>query len=138
MAKQIRNLVGLALLLATISASAQITHTIGVTVPFSFVAAGKNWTAGDYKVKINKHTGIVTLSSEGIASATLLTDQDERPGEVSRSYLRFGRYGDRWILREVMLECTAQILNSRILEKELTKLKPSGEKTLVAGEFVAR
>jgi hypothetical protein len=133
MKKQIKNIVGLALLLVTASAFAQITHTIGVQVPFSFVADGRNWPAGEYRIKIDKHMGLLTLSSEGVTPATFLTNKDERRGDPSsRTYLQFQHYGDRWVLQAVTLDGTAQILNSGKLEKELARLKPSGNKTLVA------
>jgi hypothetical protein len=131
MTKQIRSLIGVALLLAAVSAFAQTTHTIRVKVPFPFVTAGKSWPAGDYRVQIRTDNRTLTLSSPGIASATVRTTTDERSGE-GRTYLRFQRYGDRWVLQEVTQDGTAQVLNSSELESELAKLKPSCQETLVA------
>jgi hypothetical protein len=138
MTKQIRHFVGLALLLAAISASAQITHTIEVKVPFSFIAAGKNWPAADYRVKIDKHTGFVTLTTAGIAPATVLTNKDDRPGEAGQTYLRFRRYGERWVLQEVTQDGTAQLLNMGKLERQVAKLNSPGQVTTITAAFAAR
>jgi len=131
MTKQIRSLIGVALLLAAVSAFAQTTRAIRVKVPFPFVTAGKSWPAGDYRVQIRTDNRTLTLSSHGIGSATVPTTTDERAGE-KRTYLRFQRYGERWVLQEVTQDGTAQVLNSGELESELTKLKPSCQETLVA------
>ena len=69
MKKQIAGLFGFALLLAAASAHAQITETVQVKVPFSFVAAGKTWPAADYKVQITQPTGLIKLSADNIAPA---------------------------------------------------------------------
>jgi hypothetical protein len=56
MAKTTRSLIGLSLLLAAISASAQVRHAIKVTVPFPFVTSEKSWPAADYEVEITPKT----------------------------------------------------------------------------------
>jgi hypothetical protein len=131
MMKQLRSLIGVALLLTAVSAFAQTTHAIRVKVPFPFVTAGKSWPAGDYRVQIRTENSTVTLNSSGMASATVLTNTDDRSG-VRRTYLRFQRYADHWVLQEVTLDGTAQVLTSVELESELAKLKPSCQETLVA------
>ena len=131
MTKQIRSLIGVALLLAAVSAFAQTTRTIRVKVPFPFVTAGKIWPAGDYRVQIRTDNRTLTLSSHGIGSAIMPTTTDERAGE-RRTYLQFQRYGERWVLQEVTQDGTAQVLNTGELESELTKNKPSCQETLVA------
>ena len=120
MTKQIRNLIGVALLLAAVSASAQTANVIRVKVPFPFVTAGKSWPSADYSVRIRTDNGILILSSSGIGSATMLTNPDERPGE-RRTYLQFQRSGDRWFLQEVTVEGRAHIVPTGELEKELVK-----------------
>ena len=120
MTKQLGRLIGVALLLAAVSASAQTTNIIRAKVPFPFVTAGKLWPAADYSVQIRTENGTVILSSPGISSAIILTTADERPGE-GRTLLRFQRSGDRWFLQEVTLGGTGHVLPASELGKELVK-----------------
>jgi hypothetical protein len=122
MTKQIRTLMGVALLLAAVSALAQTTNTniLEVKVPIPFVTAGKNWPAADYRVQIHTENNTLTLSSRGIGSAIMLTTTGERPRE-GRTYLQFQRSGDRWFLQEVTRDGTAHVLPPGKSEKELLK-----------------
>jgi hypothetical protein len=120
MTKQLGSLIGVALLLAAVSASAQNTNTIRVKVPFPFVTAGKIWPAADYNVQIGAENGPVSLSTHGATRATILTTLDQRPGE-GPAYLEFQRTGDRWFLHEVTLGSTGHIFPASELEKELIK-----------------
>ncbi len=120
MTKQLGHLIGVALLLAAVSASAQTTNLIRVKVPFPFVTAGKLWPAADYSVQIRTENGTVTLSSPGITSAIVLTTTEERPGE-RRTLLQFQRSGDRWFLQEVTLDGTGHVLPASELREELVK-----------------
>jgi hypothetical protein len=129
MAKQIRRLIGAALLLAAVSASAQTV--VKATIPFPFVTAGKSWPAADYTLKISMHNGMLTLSSPGIGSAMILTTGTQRSGE-KQSYLRFQRLSDRWVLHEVTAFDTARVPSPGKLEKELARHNPSLQETIVA------
>jgi hypothetical protein len=120
MTKQLGRLIGVALLMAAVSVSAQTTNLIHVKVPFPFVTAGKLWPAADYSVQIRTENGTVTLSSQGITSATILTTSDERPGE-GRTLLQFQRSGDRWFLQEVTLGGMGHVLPASEWGKELVK-----------------
>jgi hypothetical protein len=126
MTKQLGSLIGVALLLAAVSASAQTTNIIRVKVPFPFVTAGKSWPAADYTLQVRTENGIVTLSLPGIASATMLTIADQRPRE-GRTYLQFQRSGDRWFLREVTLNGMAHVVPKGELAKELLEERVSVE-----------
>jgi hypothetical protein len=119
MAKQIRNFVGLALLLAASSGFAQVQHAIRFRVPFSFMAAGRSWAAGDYRMQFNTDTGFVTLSSFGINSATVMTSPGDPSREIGYSHLRFQSDGEHWILREVLVDGKARILRLKKSEREL-------------------
>ena len=72
MTKRIASLIGLALL-ATVSASAQITSKMDVNVPFSFAVAGKTWAAGAYKLDIRLDNGLAVLHSTESGSRMFLT-----------------------------------------------------------------
>jgi hypothetical protein len=132
MAKTIRSLIGLSLLLAAVSASAQVRHTIQVTVPFPFVTAEKSWPAADYQVEITPENGILTLRSADITPATMLTTSDERSGD-NKAHLRLQCSGDRWVLREVVVDGVARVLPLGKSEKEQAEVEPSCQDTIVAG-----
>jgi hypothetical protein len=129
MAKQIRRFIGVALLLAAVSASAQTV--LKVKVPFPFVTAGKSWPAADYKLEITTENGMLTLSSFGIGSAMMLTTATQRSGE-KQAYLRFQSLSGRWVLQKVTAYDTARVPSRGKLEKELAKHNTSLQETLVA------
>ena len=133
MKKPILSLFGFALLLAAASAHAQITHTVQVTVPFPFVVSGRTMPAADYRVQITEDTGPITLSSSSGRSAIVLSIRNEHPGKESgESCLKFKRYGDSWVLEDVIYDGTEQVLLKSKTEQHLAQLKPSGQQTLMA------
>jgi hypothetical protein len=135
MKKHIAGLFSFALLLAAASAHAQITQTVRVQVPFPFVAAGQNMPAADYSVKITKDTGLIILSSPG-RSVIALSIRDVHPGKESfKSYLKFERYGDSWVLEGVNHDGADQVLRRSKIEQQLARLKPAGQKTLMASNL---
>jgi hypothetical protein len=136
MKKHIAALFGFALLLAAASAHAQITETIQVKVPFSFVAAGRAFPAANYQVRISQPTGLVTLSAANVGLAMMLSNKNEHPGmEGGKSYLKFERYGDSWVLEEVTYDGTEQVVHRSKIEQQLAQLKPSGEQLLMASNI---
>jgi hypothetical protein len=106
MKMHIRKLVGVAILLTAAAASGQIAHQVQVTVPFSFMAGGKNSPSGEYQVEIDRTRDLLTLSS-GNFKAFMLTTTTVQSGET-RSYLRFRRFGDEWFLQAVTFDGVAQ------------------------------
>lgn len=118
MTKRLGSLIGVAMLLATVSASAQTANIIRVKVPFPFVTAGKLWPAAEYSVQIQEENGTVSLSSHGTTRATILTTIDERPGE-GPAFLQFQRSGNRWFLHEVTLDGMGHVFPVSGLEKAL-------------------
>lgn len=121
MAKQIKNLVYLALLLVSASGLAQIRHTSRIKIPFSFMAAGRNWAAGDYSVVFDSYSGFVTLNSFGVDSATVGTSPGDPSGEVGHNYLRFQTDGEHRILQAVQLDGNARTIGLKKSERELLK-----------------
>jgi hypothetical protein len=132
MKKHITGLFGLALLLAAASAQAQIAQTIQVAIPFPFVTAGQTMPAADYSLQITRDSGLVILSSITGKSAAQITTKDYRPKEVEKSYLRFQRYGNTWVLKEVTLGGMAQVLPMGKVERQLAQVNPSRQQTLMA------
>jgi hypothetical protein len=103
--KLIQYFIPMTLLLASVSASAQATRPILVSVPFPFVTAGKNWPAGDYKVEVRRDFGILTLGSPGVASATMLTTPEaiRNPGSMSPGSMSTASLVP-WIVAPLILE----------------------------------
>jgi hypothetical protein len=112
---------GLALLLVAMSAFGQEMRTIRANVPFSFQAAGKTWAAGEYRVRFDSRLNAITLTSFGVNTATAFTTKVTDPGLVTRTYLRFHRYGDTWLLQEVSFDGTVQALNLGKSEREIVR-----------------
>jgi hypothetical protein len=138
MKTQIRNFFGLALLLAAVSASAQITTTVQVKIPFPFEVAGTTLPAADYKVDITRSNGLVSFHSFGGTVVMQLTRADYRPLKADKYYLQFQRYGDRWVLKELSMGGSAQVPIQGKSERELAKLQPSAQQTLIASSVAHR
>src|SRR5215471_10079647 len=112
MTKRIASLICLALL--AVSASAQIVNKVEVNVPFSFVAAGKTWNAGTYKVDIRLDNGLAALHSDESSSRTFLTQESPSQSIGNPTAVRFQRYGDQWVLQSIILAGTqADVLPSK-------------------------
>ncbi len=107
MTRLIGSFAGLAVLLTAMSANAQISNELLVSVPFSFTVAGKSSPPGEYRVSINRETNIATLRTGGSSSAMFLTYGTSQ-AQNTRSYLRFHRYGERWFLEQVTIGGLAQ------------------------------
>ena len=130
MAKPIRYAIGL-MLLAAVSASAQVSARIKADVPFPYMAAEKNWAPGTYKLDINALTSSVTLYSP--ASGAMFLTHPGRQTHEGRCFLRFQRYGDRWVLEDITVDGVAHDVNLGKLERELiAQQNPSEEKVLIA------
>jgi hypothetical protein len=125
---------GMLALLAVAAASAPaqfVNNVMRVSVPFSFTAAGRAYSAGDYTIQINRLNGVVILSSWP-NSAVLSTRTDSQPAEAGRNYLQFRRYGQRWVLQEIVLLGTAQELGPGKLEKAFAKSEAADRKIFAA------
>lgn len=106
--RNIAKLLGaLALMLAAISANAQ--HTTQVTVPFEFSAAGRILPPGDYWVSFNAGSELMTLRGPDLSSIILMSAPGDRFKD-ERNVLRFQRYGDEWLLRQVVFAGSVRVL----------------------------
>jgi hypothetical protein len=130
MTKRIASLIGLALL-AVVSASAQITNRVEVTVPFSFVAAGTTWAAGTYKLDLKPGTGLVMIQSQDSGSRFLMTQGGQFP-DNGNMRVRFQRYGNQWLLRAILgAGMQADVLPGKF-ERELMSRKSAESRTVLA------
>lgn len=121
MKRHIASFIGLALVITAVSASAQMSHELRVTVPFSFIAGAKSSPAGDYRFQIDRSRDLVTLTSPDLRSTYLLTTRALLPND-GRSYLRFHRYGTEWFLEEVATGGVGQKL-----------IRSKAERNMIAG-----
>ena len=91
--------------------------------------------AADYRVQVTKDTGLIILSSPD-RSAIALSIRNAHPGKESfECYLKFERYGERWVLEEVNHDGIDQVLRKSKMEQQLARLKPSGQQTLMASNL---
>lgn len=131
MTKQIASLMGLALL-AAVSASAQIRNRVEVNVPFSFVAAGKTWDAGTYKIDIRPDTGVTVLYSGESGARAFLMQTSQPPNIGNETTVRFQQYGDQWVLRAITFGGTrADVLPGK-REREFMTRKASEPRIVIA------
>jgi hypothetical protein len=103
----IRNLGVLALALAGLTAHALASDSVRVTVPFAFRASDQVLPAGDYRVSLDHSRDLVTISGDKVFATILLTSQGDTVHN-DRSFLRFERYGDEWLLHQITFAGTAQ------------------------------
>jgi hypothetical protein len=102
MKKQLIALVGLGLLLATASASAQ-TVEVKANIPFNFIVNKTELPAGAYSLRRQGTTDTVMLiqSTERQTGKMVLPHTCTSPQTPTQSKLVFHRYGDRYFLSQV-------------------------------------
>jgi hypothetical protein len=135
MQREMRCFIVLILLAAAASSvSAQLANRMmRVNVPFPFLAAGRGYPAGNYTVKIDRETGLVTLGSWP-NSALVPTSNELRPAEPDSAYLRFGHFDKWWVLEEIVSNGRAQEFSPGKLENELAKSK-LGDRKIFASKI---
>jgi hypothetical protein len=103
MKKQLFALLGLGLLLATVSAYAQTTN-LKADVPFKFVVAGRAMPNGEYTIRtLNGIDHALVIGSEGQKPSIFLAHSCVSLKPV-KSKLVFTRYGDQYFLSEIWTE----------------------------------
>jgi hypothetical protein len=105
MTTHLRLLAGLAITLAGISANAQQTNRIEVTVPFAFSAAGNSMPAGQYLLTVNA-SNLVTLSGRAHFAA-FFTVPGGQFGQA-KDLLRFRQSATGWLLEQVAVSGATQ------------------------------
>jgi hypothetical protein len=108
-----RSFIGFLVALAAISAVAQ--NAIQVKVPFAFAAAEQTLPAGDYRVTLDRAVDRVTLRGENTGAIFFVTPSlDLKDG---RSFLRFQRFGNDWVLTTAAFSGSTQELSTQKIEK---------------------
>lgn len=102
MKKQLLALVGLGLLLATASASAQ-TVPLKANIPFSFIVNKGELPAGEYTLKSlgSSDTAMLIQSADGQMAKMILPNACESSKAPMTSKLVFHRYGSEYFLAQI-------------------------------------
>jgi hypothetical protein len=82
--------------------ASEMSHYLRVNVPFAFVAAGQQFSAGEYRVT-ETETGVITLQGEGKA-ASLISTPIASPKSGDTSALRFTNSNNQSYLTSVSVE----------------------------------
>ena len=102
-------------MVALAASSAVAQNSIQVKVPFAFSAAEQTLPAGDYRVTLDREVKRVTLRTEGSGAMLFATPSvDIHNG---RSFLRFQRFGNDWVLTTAAFSGSTQELFTERLEK---------------------
>ncbi len=135
MKRAIVAIAGLALLTA-LSASAQSMTTNRFKVAFAFMAGEKTMPAGEYRVKVNLDTKMVTLFGPAGAVASMLSMDEVDGSEIDGMQLQ--QFGETWVLEKVWVHGYAEKLFPGKLERKLAKLNPLGRQALIASSEAIR
>jgi hypothetical protein len=102
MKKQMFALLGLGLLMATVSASAQ-TGVVKANVPFDFIVNHATLPAGEYSLRdiSASRTAMTIQSTDGQNIATVLPNSCESVNPQEKTKLVFHRYGSQYFLSQV-------------------------------------
>jgi len=120
MKKQLFALLGLGLLLATVTASAQ-TMRLKADVPFDFVVGGRTLPSGEYTIRsLNDGNQILSITAPDEKSIVFLTNMCQSLKASPASKLIFTRYGDRYVLSEMWIQGST---TGRQLPKSLPEVR---------------
>jgi hypothetical protein len=109
----VKSFIGFLIALAATSALAQ--NAIQVKVPFAFSAAEQTLPAGDYRVTLDRAVDRVTLRGENTGAIFFVTPAaDLKDG---RSFLRFQRFGNDWVLTTAAFAGSTQELSTEKAER---------------------
>jgi len=102
MKKQMFTLLGLSLMLATVSAYGQ-TVRVNANIPFNFSVTGATLPAGAYTIQSLTSDGRVLSirDSDMKAQGMVLAIPCESLNDVKQTKLVFHRYGDRYFLTQI-------------------------------------
>jgi len=123
-----RSFIGFLVALAATSAVAQ--NEIQVKVPFAFSAAQRTLPAGDYRVTLDRAVERVTLRGENTGAILFVTPAVELKDD--RSFLRFQRFGNDWVLTTTAFSGSTQDLSiEKVRKKFLAEQNLADQKAMV-------
>jgi len=102
----LKSLMAIAIICAsvlTVSAHAQTTHSVSVTIPFDFSVGNMSLKAGAYTVHGNASGILVFTNNDERSSKFVSSDFDMFSNASRQPHFVFIRYGSETFLREVFL-----------------------------------
>jgi len=128
MKNMVKSFIGFLVALAATSAVAQ--NEIQVKVPFAFSAAQRTLPAGDYRVTLDRAVERVTLRGENTGAILFVTPAVELKDD--RSFLRFQRFGNDWVLTTTAFSGSTQDLSiEKVRKKFLAEQNLADQKAMV-------
>jgi len=101
MKKQLFALLGLGLLLATVSAYAQTTN-VKANIPFNFVVNGKTLPSGEYTIRtVGGINHALSISGPDRKTSMFLANSCASLKGSEKTKLIFSRHGDRYFLSQI-------------------------------------
>ena len=123
-----KSFIGFLLALAATSAVAQ--NEIQAKVPFAFSAAQRTLPAGDYRVTLDRAVARVMLRGENTGAILFVTPAVEL--KDGRSFLRFQRFGNDWVLTTTAFSGSTQDLSiEKVRKKFLAEQNLADQKAMV-------
>jgi len=113
MKNMVKSFIGFLVALAATSAVAQ--NAIQVKVPFAFSAAQQTLPAGNYRVTLDRAVDRVTLRGEDTGAIFFVTPSVDLKDR--RSFLRFQRFGNDWVLTTAAFSGSTQQLSTKKVEE---------------------
>jgi hypothetical protein len=112
-----------ALLAAAALATSSAKAETNIKVPFSFVAAGTTWPAGDYSVKKDLNGSVVTVTSKqtALSFTTVLGPGEPGPTDTHVS-LKFDASDTTHVLRSIQVgpQITSRLDRDAVRSERLT------------------
>jgi hypothetical protein len=105
MKNQLFALIGMGLLLASISASAQ-TVALKAKIPFNFVVTGRTIPAGEYAIQsVDKQGVMLSIRDADLRPTSMvISHRCESLNRSAQTKLVFHRYGTRYFLAQIWRE----------------------------------
>ena len=130
--------VSLSVLLAVVTASANIGLNVTATIPFDFTVGDKTLPAGTYTVEAINSNGLLVMRSEDYTQGILImTGAMQAKREPEPAKLIFRKYGDLYFLAEVWGHDTGEEVSRSRKERRVIRemrnhlAKGAAEPTLV-------
>ncbi len=136
MKKQLFAVLGLGLLLATVSAYAQ-TINMKVNVPFDFIVSGATLPSGEYTIRSMNQDGsaLSIRDANQQAKSLVIANRCESLQPSEQTKLVFHRYGGRYFLAQIWAagDNSGRELSKSAREAEVAKDYTMHKVVLVAG-----
>lgn len=125
----------LALLMTSVSASAQYSGRMYVSVPFSFVVENQQFQAGDYVIEKIANGRLRIHTDDGRVSASFLAIPTESKQTAEQARFTFRRYGHAYFLAKIWTpgQNTGWEVMEGKVEQELAKAKGPVDMATVFG-----